>query len=67
MMMLEELFLDAVHTYKEWWACGRDFNLHTDKFEAWDMAINTYSFAAMISRDEAINQVRAALGMSNQI
>jgi hypothetical protein len=66
-MMNAELFLDAVNTYKDWWMCGRDFNLHADKFEAWDMAINTYSFTAMISRDEAINQVRAVLGMSNQI
>jgi hypothetical protein len=66
-MMLEELFLDAVNTYKDWWMCGRDFNLHADKFEAWDMAIETYSFTAMISRSEAINQVRAALGMSNQL
>lgn len=66
-MKLEELFLDAVNTYKDWWMCGRDFNLHADKFEAWDMAINTYSFAAIISRDEAINQVRSSLGMSNQI
>lgn len=66
-MHLEQLFLDAVNTYKDWWMCGRDFNLHADKFEAWDMAINTYSFAAIISRDEAINQVRSSLGMSNQI
>jgi len=66
-MHISELFIEATNAYKDWWACGRDFNLHADKFEAWDMAINTYSFTAMISRAEAVNQVRAVLGMSNQL
>jgi len=66
-MMVEELFLIAVNAYKDWWMCGRDFSLHANKFEAWDESINAYASANQISRDEAINQVRAALGMSNQL
>jgi hypothetical protein len=66
-MIIAELFVEATNAYKDWWMCGRDFNLHADKFEAWDIAINTYAFAAGISRGTAVDQVRAVLGMSNQI
>ena len=66
-MMIEELFLIAVNTYKDWWMCGRDFNLHADKFEAWDKAITDFASAAETDRSDAINQVRAVLGMSNQL
>jgi hypothetical protein len=65
-MILEEKFLMAVNAYKDWWACGRDFNLHADKFQAWDEAINAFALAAETERNDAINQVRAVLGMSNQ-
>lgn len=62
-MTIENLFIDAVNAYKDWWMCGRDFNLHANKFEAWDESINAYASANQISRDEAINQVRTYLGM----
>jgi hypothetical protein len=65
MMMIEELFLIAVNTYKDWWACGRDFNLHADKFEAWDKAILDFASAANVDRNYAIVQVRTVLGMAN--
>jgi hypothetical protein len=64
-MMIEELFLIAVNAYKDWWACGRDFKLHTDKFEAWDKAIIDFASAAQVGRYDAIIQIRAVLGMSN--
>jgi hypothetical protein len=64
-MIVEEMFLVAVNTYKDWWECGRDFNLHADKFEAWNQAVIDFASAAGVDRGEAIIQVRTVLGMSN--
>lgn len=66
-MTTSELFDVAVNAYKDWWMCGRDFANHTEIFEAWDDAINAYATASKVSRDHAINQVRAVLGMSNTL
>lgn len=65
LMMLEQLFLTAANSYKDWWMCGRDFNLHADKFQAWDKAILDFATEAGIDRNDAIIQVRTFLGMGN--
>ena len=60
-----DLFVTATNAYKAWWDCGRDFVKHEHLFVAWDKAIQAYAASVKVSRDEAINQVRAGLGMQN--
>lgn len=60
-----KLFLTACNAYKAWWDCGRDFKYHADKFDAWDKAIEDYYKAEKVSRQFAIDKVRASLGMSD--
>jgi hypothetical protein len=64
-MTAPELFIAATNAYKDWWSCGRDFTQHEHLFIAWDKAIEAYYKSANVTRDDAINQVRAGLGMSN--